>query len=451
MKKIIQLFKKSLAARLMLVFGIAGFAIVSLIITIVFHGFSSQWKDNVMPHFVQYLDYINHDIGNPPNVERAQYLAQKLQMNIYIEGKGVSYSSSGESIDLTDITFHDRERKWRKLAKNALAGLDKEDQKLTFAEDDDRVVMRNQFDSYEVFFEISHKGKEAQTNKIRNWSLLCLLLIFILSFWQLRRMLKPVQDIKIGVQHMGKGELDYRVPIRSDNDLGELSANINQMATDIAQMLDAKRQLLLAVSHELRSPLTRAKIASQMLEDSNNKVRLQEDIMEMETLITEILETERMNTPHAVLHRTPINLVELIESVISELPANNVLFNCTQVQALETLFELDEKRLRLLMRNTIANAICHGAHGAQAPSVELAIDATNIEIKIRDHGPGIASEDLLHVTEPFYRADPSRTRDTGGFGIGLYLCKLIVAAHQGQMQISSEVGEGTCVRIRLPL
>lgn len=450
LKKISLVFKKSLAARLMLVFAIAGFAIGSLILTIVLQGFSSQWKDNVLPHFVQYLDYINQDIGNPPNVERAALLAQKLHMNIYIKGQGVDYSSTGQGIDLAHVTFYDKDEKWRKYAKGPLQQLDKPGQKLAFGEDDDRVIMRNQLGEYQVYFELLHKGKEEQTNKIRNWALMCLLLIFVLSFWQLRRMLRPVQDIKIGVKHMGQGELDYRVPIRKENDLGELSASINQMATDIAQMLDAKRQLLLAVSHELRSPLTRAKIASQMLEESNNKERLQEDIMEMETLITEILETERMNTPHAVLHRTSVDLPQLISSVINELPANNVQFDEGRSATLYELVDLDEKRIRLLMRNTIANAICHGGHAELPPSVSLAVTDEQITIEVRDHGPGISGEDLAHVTEPFYRADPSRNRDTGGFGIGLYLCKLIVNAHQGDMQIGSELGAGTWVSIKLP-
>ena len=118
---------------------------------------------------------------------------------------------------------------------------------------------------------------------------------------------------------MGSGQLDYQVPVRQDNDLGELSSSINKMAADITQMLDAKRQLLLAVSHELRSPLTRAKIASQMLPDSTNKARLEERLMEIETLITDILETERINTPHAILNRVPVELEQLIASVIDEL------------------------------------------------------------------------------------------------------------------------------------
>ncbi len=450
MQSILDFFKKSLAVRLMVVFAAASGAILILILSILIHGFAFQWKANVRPHLEQYLDYINADIGNPPNIERAKLLAERLPINIYIKGGGLHYSSTGSALDVAEIKFESRQKKWRRKRNNYLNKLEQKGQVIMFGESDDRMIMRNQIDQYQIYFELSHHGKTEQTSTIGFWSLLFLFLILGISFWQLRRMLKPVQDIKIGVKKMGSGQLDYQVPVRKDNDLGELSSSINKMAADIAQMLDAKRQLLLAVSHELRSPLTRAKIATQMLPDSTNKTRLEEDLMEMETLITDILETERINTPHAILNRVPVQLEQLIASVIDELPANKVSLEILQSTELP-LFELDEKRIRLLMRNTIANAICHGGASLPAPCVQLSFSERQIQIKVIDYGAGIAAQDLAHVTEPFYRADPSRTRDTGGFGIGLYLCKLIVEAHAGQLSISSEVGRGTCVKIVLPV
>ncbi len=451
LKRIRNLFHSSLPARLMLVFTIAGSAILCLIFIILIEGFAIQWKVNVRPHLEQYLDYINQDIGNPPNVEIAEALAKRLPVDVYIKGPNVNYSSTGLPLDLEDVSFESR-KKWRKNRPEAHKQLTQketiEHSNLMFAEDDGRTIMRNQLDDFQVYFEINHAGNEEQSNKIRTWSVLCLLLILVLSFYQLRRMLRPVQDIKQGVKKMGAGQLDHRLPIRKENDLGELSGSINQMALDIEKMLDAKRQLLLAVSHELRSPLTRAKIASQMLDDSVNKVRLQEDIIEMESLISEILETERMNTPHAVLNKSQVDLASLVTSVIAELPENN-----TQLECVDDLpsFLLDEKRIRLLMRNTINNAICHSGDASEAPQVSLSYNSESITITVQDYGAGIAQEDLIHITEPFYRADPSRTRDTGGFGIGLYLCKLIVEAHKGELKISSKLGEGTVVVINLPL
>jgi len=443
-------FKHSLAARLMAVFALSASAIVILILALLIGGFGNQWKVNVRPHLEQYLDYIHQDIGNPPNVEQAKKLTQRLPVNIYIQSDQLSYSSTGAALNLEGIEFETREHGWGVKSKSYLKKLQKEGQKLAFADVDDRILMRNQFDGYDVYFELIHENKEGEHHRLRNWSICALLLIFALSFWQLRRMLRPVQDVKKGVKQMGQGELQYRVPVRADNDLGELSASINRMAEDIELMLDAKRALLLAVSHELRSPLTRAKIAVQMLEESNNAKRLEEDILEMEHLITDILEAERINTNHAVLNKEPIQIVPLVRSVIAQLPDNDI-----QIQLCDSgelpLVELDEQRMRLLLRNLLSNAVCHGSHASEPPSVAMKIADNALMITIKDHGRGMSEEELAHITEPFYRADDSRTRDTGGFGIGLYLCQLIVVAHQGNMDFASELNVGTTVSVRLPL
>ena len=445
MKKFLLLLQRSLPARMLLCFSLVSTCIIILIFGILFHGFSFQWKNNVRPHFEQYLDYINTDIGNPPNLDRAQQLVKQLPINIYIKGPDINYSSTGIDFDLTEVEFSSHHNKWddkhhRKPYQQV------NNRQVTFAEYQDRMVMRNQVGDYQIFYELSN-NRENSRDYVFVLSMLFILLILAGSFLVLKRMLRPVQDIKKGVQLMGQGQLDYRLPIRSNNDLGDLANSINAMAADIEQMLDAKRQLLLAVSHELRSPLTRAKIATQMLEQSVNKERLQEDLMEMETLITEILETERMKTPHAALSRSPVQLDVLIQSVIDELPDNHV--SLSSPEQLPVL-DLDENRMRLLMRNLIGNAILHGGDVKPTPSVLLTYSGEQLHITVRDHGPGISEADLMHVTEPFYRADPSRTRNTGGFGIGLYLCKLIAQAHGGELLISSELGSGTCVEVRLP-
>jgi signal transduction histidine kinase len=443
-------FKRSLAARLMFVFALSASAIVMLIVAILIGGFGNQWKVNVRPHLEQYLDYIHQDIGNPPNVEQAKKLTQRLPINIYIQSDKLNYSSTGAALDLEGIEFETREHGWGMKSKSYLKKLQKEGQQLAFADVDDRILMRNQFDGYQVYFELIHENKDGEHHRLRNWSICALLLIFALSFWQLRRMLRPVQDIKIGVKQMGKGDLKYRVPVRADNDLGELSTSINRMAEDIELMLDAKRALLLAMSHELRSPLTRAKIAVQMLEESNNAKRLEEDLLEMEHLITDILEAERINTKHAVLNKEPMQIEVLVRSVITQLPENNIHIAENNSETLP-LVELDEQRMRLLLRNLLSNAICHGGHAVEPPSIALSIVDHSLNIVIKDHGRGMSKEELEHITEPFYRADDSRTRDTGGFGIGLYLCQLIVVAHDGEMTFESQPNVGTTVKVSLPL
>lgn len=446
MKKLISRFKRSLPARLLLVFILFSLFVFVLIVGTLGYGFSSQWKSGVRPHLEQYLRYVNADIGNPPSQAIAQQLADELPINIYIIGGGAEFSSNGVPLDLEDIEF-ERKRPWRNRDQSYSRTLQIDGQSIAFGEHHDRTVLRSQIGDYKVYYELQHREPSSERDDLVGRALIFLLLILLASYFLLRRMLRPVQDIKAGVMRMGQGELEYRVPVRADNDLGDLANSINNMASDIEGMLDAKRQLLLAVSHELRSPLTRAKIAVQMLEESSKRDSIEEDLQEMESLISEILETERMNSRHAALHRVPVDMTSLVGSVLSDLPAIKVR---TEIMSNMPLFELDDIRVRLLLRNLVTNADKHGGNAELQPLIKVDHKGNTVRLSVTDFGPGIAKEHLSHVTEPFYRADPSRTRATGGFGLGLYLCKLIVQAHGGELKIESEESTGTVITAYLP-
>ncbi len=447
MKKMILRFKRSLSMRLLLVFILTSVCIIALIITTLFFGFSSQWRSKVMPHLEQYLDYLNSDIGHPPNITKAKELAQYLPINIYINGNDINFSSTGIPLSLEGLAFHTHPRQWQDSENWFRSESDNKGQQLAFGEHHNRTVLRNQVGDYQVFYEFLHRTPSPHQDTVFSKAMLGLLSILALSYWILRRILRPVQDIKTGVKNMGQGALDYRIPVRADNDLGELTSSINNMAVEIEEMLDAKRQLLLGVSHELRSPLTRARIATQMLNESLNRARILDNLLEMENLITDILETERMNNPHTALVKTSVDLGVLIQSVLDELSIKKITL---QLQPDLPTATFDETRLRLLVRNLVTNAMTHGGNATPPPRVCLSYKNHYFIINVRDHGPGIAKEDLSRVTEPFYRADPSRTRSTGGFGIGLYLCKLIAMAHGGKLTIKSALDKGTIVNVELP-
>jgi len=457
MKKLFNRFRRSLPTRLLFVFMVVCFFVVILLIGTLARGLSSQWNGGIKPHLNQYLSYVNADIGNPPNISRAEELAKILPINIYIDGPEQRYSSTGVPLDLKEISF-ERPRGRRRAEQPYANGASTTVESLSFGGREDRTILRNQLGEYTVYFEVLHGNAEAHSSRVMWRAMFWLLLILAAGYWVIRRMLKPVQDMKYGVKRMGFGELNHRVPVRSDNDLGELVGSINQMAGDIEGMLDAKRQLLLAVSHELRSPLTRAKVAVQMLEESKTQASIAEDLTEMQNLISEILETERMNGPHVTLNRTKINPEKLIRSVAEEFAGSEFVGSKSTGDVLRfqlvTPFpdmELDETRIRLLLRNLIANAITHSHNADLSPIITAHIHDNTLQLSVQDFGDGIAEEHLAHLTEPFYRADASRTRATGGFGLGLHLCKLIAQAHGGSLVISSVLGEGSTMSAKLPL
>jgi signal transduction histidine kinase len=219
------------------------------------------------------------------------------------------------------------------------------------------------------------------------------------------------------------------------------------MADDIEQMLEAKRQLLLAISHELRSPITRANVALSLMDSSVLKQGLVDDLNEMENLIHELLEAERLKSKHHVLNLTENSLNTFIQCVIKRhFPDDNIK---QQLENTLPNIPLDETRIKFVLKNLLDNALKHQKTNHLAIKISTQVDHKTIKLTIKDHGSGIATQHIPHLSEPFYRADPSRQRKTGGYGLGLYLVKLIIEAHGGELLIESELGQGTCVSITL--
>jgi signal transduction histidine kinase len=234
-------------------------------------------------------------------------------------------------------------------------------------------------------------------------------------------MLRPLDDIGAEVA-------------RRNDELGDLAERINRTAQSLHGKLDAKRALLLAISHELRSPLTRARVSAELVEKGEHRSALLRDLDEMRDLITELLESERLASGHAALHTEPVDLAALVhELVAAQWPDAGL---DPQLDERLDPVRVDLMRVRLLLRNLINNALRHSAGAPMPPVVSLSGDAEGqLQLNVRDFGSGVAEEHLSHLTEPFYRTGSARQRATGGFGLGLYLCQLVAQAHGGTLRI----------------
>jgi signal transduction histidine kinase len=223
------------------------------------------------------------------------------------------------------------------------------------------------------------------------------------------------------------------------------------MGGDIRQMLDAKRALLLAISHELRSPLTRARLNTELLPETPDVLpardALLRDLADMRDLITDLLESERLASPHAALHREPVDLAALAGEVVASLEGAPAV-KLTAASDLPTLV-LDRTRIRLLLRNLLDNALRHSVDAPHPPEIDLRAEGSGLRITVRDHGPGVPDDQLPHLAQPFYRPDAARERATGGVGLGLYLCKLVAQAHGGTFTVRNAL-PGLEVVVTLP-
>lgn len=417
---------------------------------------SGYLSEVVGGHMALYIDYVLDDLGDPPQIERAEAIASKVPIDVMLQGPGISWASAPNFPDLEGIPFSTSQGLLRSSG-SADADWTSFVRITEFARHHRRAFVRINEGDYQIIFAAPKLATKPQADLTT--PIIAVLAIVVLSgcYLAVSWLVRPIRWIQEGAARIGQGDLSYRIPTTRSDDLGQLAADINRMADDVGEMLEAKRQLLLAISHELRSPLTRAKVALEFLDDENIKANLMQDIREMERLIVDLLESERLNTRHSKLQIAPLDLVDLVAGVLEMEFAEQAERILLEVPESSLPMEGDAARLRLLVRNLVENALRYTP--ADGRPVELRLlslrgsgedGAVTSEIHVRDFGRGMSPHDLARVTQPFYRADPARSRATGGLGLGLYLCRRIAEAHGGSLLVSSELGEGTEVIVQLP-
>jgi signal transduction histidine kinase len=213
-------------------------------------------------------------------------------------------------------------------------------------------------------------------------------------------------------------------------------------------MIGARDQLLLDVSHELRSPLTRLKVALEMLPHGEKRQQMTADVAEMEIMIAELLELERLRDGRGVrLVRQDLTslLGDVVETFRERTPGVRLNMG-TQ----ELLLDIDPDRLRIVFRNLLENAIKYSLPDSRPIQVSAAADATAVVVRVSDDGPGIPDGDIGNLFEPFFRVDRSRSKKTGGYGLGLSICKRIVEAHGGTIAVENNPTRGASFIVSLP-
>ena len=429
-----QRVRHSLRWRLVLMFLLLAAAMASIFVGGMQRAIGHAWRAAALPLVADYVDRLVADLGSPPSVERARLLVQRLPLTLRIEGPQVRWDSHPGD---RDATWQAR----RHRRKDDLeAGL----------------LVRQTADGHRVELGLGGLAWDKHPRFIGLATLAALLLLTAGAYAYVHRLLRPLQDIRAGAQRFGRGEFDQPIPLRRRDELGDLAQGVNTMAADIHQMLEAKRALLLAISHELRSPLTRARLHAELLpeDDALRSMRepLLRDLRLMGELIADLLESERLASPHAALQMEALDLPGLVRDAMAAVPADPATGAVPDISlqvepGLPDTLQLDPARLRLLLRNLFDNALRHG--GGTRLDITLAPAAGGVRLRVRDHGPGVDPAVLSRLAEPFYRPDNARQRSTGGVGLGLYLCRLIVQAHGGTLSLHN-ASPGLAVEMFLP-
>ena len=432
MTPVVQYIRKSLFFRLLAIFGITVVLfLIIILISLQSIGNDSDTIETIPDYFTRHVESIIEDIGTPPNLSNAMRLASELSWTINIRNPIMEWSSDAQNrLDVDSSQYQES------LTSDA-------EMRTINGED----IIRVNRDGYDFYMYRSAQEEGLFNYFVLYTALALAALILFLNYFMVNKMLNPVRLLKQGAERIRQGDLSYRVKSNLQDELGELTESINHMADSLQSMLEAKRQLLMAISHELRTPITKAKLRMEFMPESDEKDQLKEDINEIDLLISDLLEAERLNNDHSALVSERVLLANFIRSIAESFKSNNGEIEI-EIPVNDLEFEIDKLRIRLLITNLLNNAVRHGKGNLINVRVSFSGDRGIIEVK--DNGEGISDEHITQITEPFYRADSARQRNTGGFGLGLYLCRLIAQAHGGEMIIVSQEGQGTQITVNLP-
>lgn len=272
--------------------------------------------------------------------------------------------------------------------------------------------------------------------------LMILSAVIMASFFVLKRLLRPVRELAEGVDMLAQGDLEHQVPVHGKGELAELALSFNAMRARVKAMLVAKEQLLLDVSHELRSPMTRAKVALELMDDPKIKRLIGDDLDEMERMTAALLESARLDSPHGRKEPLPVDLAQLAQDLTAAYPGVKYL-------GPEHLTgRADAEYARASLQNLLENALKYAATATSPVEVSLHTTKRGAELTVRDFGPGIPESELARVFEPFYRVDKSRNKQTGGFGLGLALTRKLMRAQGGDAELAiPPAGPGLVARL----
>jgi signal transduction histidine kinase len=283
---------------------------------------------------------------------------------------------------------------------------------------------------------------------------LSLLLGWLLS----SSLIRPVKELIHATRDVAQGNLEREVPVRSKDELGELTQSFNQMNVQLKQSRDLRRKMTADIAHELRTPLSiilghTEALSEGKLAPSPETFDIVYDEAKRLALLVEDLRTLSLSEAgELTLNLEAASPADLMERVVNAyLPKAHALNISLESSADANLpnVNIDPHRIIQVFGNLLDNALRYTPSGGRVRLSAKSVTA-GIEIRIQDSGPGISEVDLPYIFDRFYRGDKSRSRQDGGSGLGLAISKSIIEAHGGQIRAESTAGEGTTILFVLP-
>ena len=281
------------------------------------------------------------------------------------------------------------------------------------------------------------------------------LLVSLLS----RQVLAPVRSLSSAARLLGRGDLSQRVSTQGRDEISHLGRTFNSMAEDLEKVEQQRRSLMADVAHELRTPLSNIQgyleaVRDGLLQPDNHTIdTIHQQALHLALLVEDLRLLALAETGALRLNMEPSSLEQVLEksmqAVRPRAEAGSIALSL-EVQPDFPLVEMDRTRIAQVVGNLLENAITHTPQGGRVTVSAEVTAAGWARVTVADTGAGIPPDDLPQVFERFYRADPSRTRSTGGAGLGLTIARQLVEAHGGAIHAESEPGKGSRFVFELP-
>lgn len=276
-----------------------------------------------------------------------------------------------------------------------------------------------------------------------------------------RTLTRPIRELTQATHAVSEGDLSQQVPVRSNDELGELAQAFNKMSSELSRSINARKQMTADIAHELRTPLSLIIGHAEAVHDGvlpptrENFEIIREESTRLEHLVNDLRILSLADAGELSIQPQPIQPQRLLQDVAStyqyEAQRKNVKLELEIASPLPTI-EVDPGRMTQVLTNILENALRHTPEGGRIVLSAKGV-GDRVELAIQDSGPGLAAEDLNRIFDRFYRTDASRQRDgafAGGSGLGLAIARSIVQAHGGSIVAESEPGKGLRVILGLP-
>lgn len=280
-----------------------------------------------------------------------------------------------------------------------------------------------------------------------DWSVLAITICFavgigVIALLLLRWATRPLRDLAIAAERFSLDQTPQPIPESGPAEVRRAARAFNTMRERIRRLVSERMQALAAVSHDLRTPITRLRLRSELLDDEVARELMDSDLREMEEMIDSTLEYLRGGTSTETVR--PIDIVSVVETIVDE---HIDLGNSVSLSGLSHGPVMGRVlSLKRAFSNIIGNAVKYG----DSASVEISEADGNLLITVEDDGPGIAARDMERVFQPFVRLEESRGRQTGGSGLGLTIALAIIRSHGGRIELENRPEGGLRVSLLLP-